>query len=157
MLKEIPKIENIVLTNLDYVHKLRLSKYICRVHNLPVTYNRFNFKEKDASTFCPLCNDKNLIGDESHYLFECNFFDKVRKRYWFNGLYNNADISLSWKKIINLDTKSLVGVSRFIKIIQKQFDSKFSSRLKIDDNDYVLKTTETRFGRKIKIPKRFDS
>ena len=60
------------------------------------------------------------------------------------------------KKLINLDTKSLVGVSRFIKIIQKQFDSKFSSRLEIDENDYVLKTTETRFGRKIKLPKRFD-
>ena len=104
-----------------------------------------------------MCNDKNLIGDESHHLFEYNFFDKVRKRYLSNDLYNNADISLSWKKIINLDTKSLVGVSRFIKIIQKQFDSKFSSRLKIDENDYVLKTTETSFGRKIKLPKTFDS
>ena len=97
-----------------------------------------------------------MIGDESHYLFVCHSFANVRKRYLPNVLYDNIDVSLNWKKIFKLDTKQLVGVSRFINIILKHFDSKLSSKNKSNKNEFILKTTETRCGRKIKPPSRFD-
>ena len=98
LFKEVPTVEKFMF-DLDIVHRLRLSKYISRVHNLPVTYNRFNFQDNDPSTFCPLCNEKNMIGDESHYLFVCHSFANVRKRYLPNVLYDNMDVSLTWKKL----------------------------------------------------------
>ena len=114
--KEAPKVEDFML-NLDYVHRLRLSKFISRVHNLPVTSNRFAFKENDPLTLCPLC-DINCIGDESHYLFKCSYFDSVRKNYLPDKLLNvRNDMSSLWKILLNLDTKSLVKVSKFVKII----------------------------------------
>ena len=155
MFKQAPKIEKFML-NLDYVHKIRLSKYISRVHNLPVTNIRFNFKDNDSSTFCPLCNDINTVGVESHYLFACQHFGNVRKRFLPDVIYDKNDMPSSWKNVLNSDTPHLIGVSRFIKIILKKFNSKFSSKSNSNKNNFNFKSTQTRCGRKVKPPIRFD-
>ena len=152
--KEAPKVENFML-NLDYVHRLRLSKFISRVHTLPVTLNRFSYKENDPNTLCPLC-DVDCIGDESHYLFKCTYFDSIRKHYLPDNLLTGRnDMPSSWKILLNLDTKSLVKVSKFIKVILKKFEIKPSHIKPVCKNEYSLTTTETKCGRKIIKPERY--
>ena len=74
LFKEVPKIEN-YLINLEDIHKFTLVSFITRVHHLPITYNRFNYMENNVCNICRLCN-KGAIGDESHYLFKCEFYKK---------------------------------------------------------------------------------
>ena len=121
------------------------------------TNNRFI--ENNSQTFCPLC-DKKLVGDESHYLFICSFFEKERKRFlpdFVNTLSN--DISKYWKELFSLDIKSLVQVSKFIKLIVNYFDSispSFERSEKINKADiYVLTTKKTKCGRDIVKPIRY--
>ena len=155
LFKEQPKVENFML-NLDYVHRLRLSKFISRVHNLPVTLNRFDFKENDPITLCPLC-DYCVTGDESHYLFVCPYFSNERKRF-IPDLVHHQNMSNLWKMLFNLNMQSLANVSKFIKIILNYFDSNISYEKpdKFNKSDiYVLKTTKTKCGRNVIKPSRY--
>ena len=72
--------------------------------------------------------------------------------------FSIMSLSISWKKLLNLDVKGLVKISKFIKIILKHFDtgSESTNFEKLNANDvYVLKTTETRCGRKVVQPVRY--
>ena len=156
LFKEKPRFEKFML-NLDFVHRLRISNYIMRVHRLPVTKNRFHFIEDDPQTFCPLC-DENVVGDESHYLFSCSFFKNERKRFLPNMIMDDVcSLSIRWKKLFELELKDMVKISKFIKKIVDYFKDDDSNKSdKFDKSDvYILSTTETRCGRKIIRPLRF--
>ena len=60
-----------------------LCKYRTTNHCLPIEKGRHLNIERNLRT-CHLCN-ANLLGDEFHYIFECKYFDSMRKR--FIGLY----------------------------------------------------------------------
>ena len=48
-------------------------------HKLPIKYGRWHNIARNMR-FCNLCN-RNEIGDECHYILECNFFNSIRKDY----------------------------------------------------------------------------
>ena len=147
--KEVPKIEDFMF-KLENVHRFRLSKFIIRVHHLPVTNNRFCPKklERDPCTFCPLCNT-NQIGDESHYLFDCSFFNRDRIRFLPSNLTSCNSHKLAWEKIFKMDSSQLINVSKFIKIIWDQF------KYKKPDKNFKLQAI-TRAGRRVKAVNRLN-
>ena len=49
-----------------------LSKFRCGSHRLPIESSRF-FSMTRSERICDLC-DREEIGDEFHYIFNCNFF-----------------------------------------------------------------------------------
>ena len=159
LFKEKPKFEKFMM-NLDYVHRLRISNFIMRVHRLPVTRNRFHFTEDDPQTFCPLCDD-NVVGDESHYLFRCSYFENERRRFLPNciTIHDASSMAIKWKQLFDLELKDLVKVSKFIKLIVDHFRDDVSNKSDKIDNDlnynYMLSTKETKCGRPVIRPLRF--
>ena len=59
-----------------------LVRYFCKFkttnHNLPIEKGRHLGVDRNLR-FCSQCN-KNLMGDEFHYLFECEAFKEIRIR-----------------------------------------------------------------------------
>ena len=104
--------------------------------------------ERDPCTFCPLCNT-NQIGDESHNLFECSFFNKDRLRFLPNNLISGNNHKIAWEKIFKMDGSQLVNVCKFIKIILNQF------KFKKPENKIKLQAI-TRAGRRVKTVNRLD-
>ena len=49
----------------------------CLNHRLPIERGRFWGIERD-DRICDICN-KNQLGDEYHYLFNCTFFNNEKK------------------------------------------------------------------------------
>ena len=63
-----------------------------------------------------------------------------------------------WKKLLDLDIKSLVGVSKFVKMIVDYFDINSNKPDRIEkciNSNFVLSTKETKCGRKISRPLRY--
>ena len=149
MFKDSPKIEKYML-KLENAHRFRILKFIMRVHKLPVTKNRFKFIENDPSTVCPLC-DVNEVGNESHYLFKCKYFENERHELVPNSVVNKHDRCIAWKNLFKLDVHLLIDVSRFFKIIMNEFECLEDD---LRNNDIILTTKETRGGRKIIPPVR---
>ena len=59
--------------------RVPLSKFRCVNHTLPIEKGRFIGIARD-DRICNLCNSANL-GDEYHYLFECDFLKSYRKKF----------------------------------------------------------------------------
>ena len=88
-------------------------------------------------------------------MFICPFFHAERKRY-IPAICFNKDLSTAWEKLLNLDERGLVNMSKFIKIIFKQFTSvRYDSSNDDSDLSFILSTKETRCGRKIVQPARY--
>ena len=54
-------------------------------HKLPIEYGRWHNITRNMR-FCNLCN-QNEIGDECHYMLECNIFEQYSKRLYWHLLY----------------------------------------------------------------------
>ena len=67
------------LKNLDEPLRCYLTKFRCGASGIPVVTGRFP-KTEYQNRVCPLCNNEQ-IGDEFHYLLECNHFSVFRRRY----------------------------------------------------------------------------
>ena len=79
---------------------LPLSKYICLSHKLPVEKGRFlNIRGNEC--ICLLCN-KNELGDEFHYLFNCELFHRSRIKFLTLSSFRSPN-SLKFEKIMNSD------------------------------------------------------
>ena len=72
-----------------------------------------------------------------------------------NLLNGRNDMPSSWKILLNLDTKSLVKVSKFIKVILKKFEIKSPHDKSVCKYEYSLTTKETKCGRKVVKPDRY--
>ena len=55
-----------------------MCKFRCGSHKLPIEMGRF-FSIDRSERICDLCN-KEELGDEFHYLFNCTFFKDERKQ-----------------------------------------------------------------------------
>ena len=100
-----------------------------------------------ADITCPLCSS-NEVGDESHYLFVCNFFKAQRDKYIPVCLQRLPHTTV----FKNLFTKSetITNVARFAKIIM----SKFKFRKSEIVNSPCKKQITTCSGRVVKQPVR---
>ena len=93
-----------------------MSFTIC--HKLPIEKGRFLNIERNEC-ICLLCN-KNELGDEFHYLFNCEFFHRSRIKFplWSFRSPN----SLKFEKLLNSDDRTvLTKLALFIKIIFTKF------------------------------------
>ena len=85
----------ITLTNRD---RINLCKFRCGNSKLPIVTGRYQGIERD-DRICSLC-DRHQLGDEFHYLFECNFFAAERKKY-LRPFYRVRPNTLKMCKLMN--------------------------------------------------------
>jgi hypothetical protein len=69
-----------------------MCKFRCGSHKLPIEMGRF-FSIDRSERICDLCN-KEELGDEFHYLFNCTFFKDERKKNLFLSIYIMFQIQL---------------------------------------------------------------
>ena len=96
-----------------------MCKFRCGSHKLPIEMGRF-FSIDRSERICDLCN-KEELGDEFHYLFNCTFFKDERKKFIPEYLYNVPN-TISFSELMNSDDKYvLIGLSKYAKIVMFVF------------------------------------
>ena len=133
---------------LEPCHRYSISKFQTRTNNLPTTKARFN---EPADVTCPLCS-ANEIGNEPHYLFNCDFFRNDRKKLLpetFVVYANCNDISEMFEEL--MDKSDLVRVASFMRKVMSKF--KYESTHPKENAPKKPKTIKyTRSGRAIRPP-----
>ena len=138
----------------DYLHLLEpchgysISKFRTRTNHLPITKARFN---ETADVICPLCS-ANEIGDEPHYLFNCDFFRNDRKKILpetFAVYANSNDISEMFEEL--KDKSDLVRVASFMRKVMSRFKYE-STHPKVNAPKKPKTIKYTRSGRAIRPP-----
>jgi hypothetical protein len=96
-----------------------MCKFRCGSHKLPIEMGRF-FSIDRSERICDLCN-KEELGDEFHYLFNCTFFKDERKKFIPEYLYNVPN-TISFSELMNSDDKYvLIGLLKYTKIVMSVF------------------------------------
>lgn len=99
---------------------LRLLKFRTANHKLPTEIGRWDNTDI-AERKCTKCNN-HLVGDEFHYLFECDYFKAERKRYLNSYYYRRPNI-IKFSQLLNSeDCKVLSKLSTFVDNIMKAFN-----------------------------------
>lgn len=102
---------------------LPLSKYICKFrclsHKLPTEKGRFLNVERNER-ICQVCN-KNELGDEFHYLFNCDYFNRSRLKFLPLWSFQSPNTVKFEKLLISDDRTVLTKLALFIKIILTKF------------------------------------
>lgn len=107
------------LTILPFDLRISLCKFRCGTHRLPIECGRF-FSIDRSERLCDLCN-KNVIGDEFHYIFECSYFNAERLKYLPANICSAKNV-LSFTVLMNSKDKFvLVGLAKFCKIVMSIF------------------------------------
>ena len=93
-----------------------------RVHNLPITRNRFH-KNIILDDICNLC-DSGDTGDESHYLFDCKFFQNDRSEVFSKDLMDKSLLYkfCKWPLIFKEEREHLGKCAKFLKTIMSKFE-----------------------------------
>ena len=87
-------------------------------NKMPIIIGRWNNVNRE-NRICILCNQD--IGDEFHYLFNCNAFSNTRKQYINSTYYTRPNI-LKFKSLMNISNKILYRkLCEFIKLIILRF------------------------------------
>ena len=97
-----------------------LCRLRCSSHKLPIETGRF-FAIDRSERICNLCN-KQELGDEFHYLFNCTYFIQERCRYLPKNLTDSPN-TISYNELMNCEDKfTLIGLAKFIKIVMSLFN-----------------------------------
>ena len=103
--------------------RVSLARFRTRCNNLPVTRNRFKACS-ESRLKCELCNNGD-IGDERHYLFECQYFSEHRCKLipveYLSKTNNVQDVS---SLLAIEDLVVICKIAKFCKIIMKAFKTK---------------------------------
>ena len=94
---------------------IALCKFRCLNSNLPVEKGRFYGIER-ANRLCTLCN-RQEIGDEFHYLFNCNHFINERRKYIPRNFYRYPNVFNFRNLMCSTDKNTLIKIALFAKII----------------------------------------
>ena len=106
----------LILPNNLYINMVR---FRTANHKLPIELGRWNNIEYDERK-CDLC-DQRSIGDEFHYLLECDFFKRERQLFISDTYYRRPNI-LKYKNLLSCqDESSLIKLGKFMGLIMKQF------------------------------------
>lgn len=96
-----------------------LCKFRCTNHKLPIEKGRFYNIDRPLR-LCNLC-DKNELGDEYHYLFNCDFFKNTRKKY-IDNYYCQHPNCFKYESLMNSkDRTTLLKLAIFCKTILSTF------------------------------------
>ena len=142
---------------LDHSSRISLANFRMRVHNLPITKNRFACdKETRSSTIgteCHLCNSA-LSGDEDHYLFLCTYFKREREKVFPTDLVQNCNLFKfkKWEFVFKEEKGHLTLLAQFAKSVMSNFTIKKTVKA-CPKPEYQLKERITRSGRTSKPPK----
>ena len=105
------------LIDLPIAHRNNILKFRLSCHRLPIQKQRYlNIDRNDR--LCDLC-DKQELGDEFHYLFNCSnaIISDNRKRLLPRYFQHHPNI-LKLHQLLNTKSKKcLLNVSRFVKVI----------------------------------------
>ena len=92
---------------------IRLAKFRCRNHKLPVVIASYDRAVVDDR--CPLC-DKRALGDEFHMIFECTYLENEREELLGRKVFRNVN-TLFVNRFFNSGSQErLSKICRFIKI-----------------------------------------
>lgn len=72
-------------------------------HYLPIEKSRFDNIPRDLRT-CRLCDD-DVLGDEFHYLFTCNYFYADRVKY-MNEYFYTCPSAVKFSSLMNDENKN---------------------------------------------------
>ena len=116
------------LTNLNKREATDLCRFRCSNHHLPVVAGRYNNIEREQRK-CALCNHDE-IGDEFHYLFICEAFNKERAIFINQGYTSHPNSMLMERLFNSQDPKVLSNLAKFCRIIMASFKSTVHSKAK---------------------------
>ena len=129
------------LIKLDAKERICLSRYRCRNIRLPISNESANAQK------CSLCNKEDL-GDEFHYIMDCEFFKTERLKLLGNLAVKNTMI---FKRIMNpSDIAQQKKLSKFVLLISQKMSVKMAPPRIPSVNINI--GTSTRSGRRIKRP-----
>ena len=107
----------------NYFLPLTLAKYVykfrCSSHKLPIEKGRFLNIERNER-ISHICN-KNELGDEFHYLFNCEYFSRSRLKLLPVWSYQSPNIVKFEQLMTSTDRTVLTKLALFIKIILNKF------------------------------------
>ena len=83
-------------------------------HKLPIETGRWGGIER-SNRKCSLCN-RNEIGDEFHYIFDCNMLRRQRNRYLSDENRRQVNV-LKMKKLFQ--SKDIIELRRLCKLIKE--------------------------------------
>ena len=93
-------------------------KFRTNNHRLPIEVGRWSNLET-RERICNLCNSS--IGDEYHYIFECNSFSDQRKNL-ISKKFSKRHNVVKFERLVNsTDRSETVNLCKFIKIIINSF------------------------------------
>ena len=92
----------------------KMLKYVIRFrtrnHRLPVETGCWNGTDLNMRK-CQLCD--SAVGDEYHYLLECQYFCSNRKRL-LNGKYYNRHNIHSFNELMNIKTTNTIEYRKYV-------------------------------------------
>ena len=95
---------------LTTVQKIALCQFRCGSNRIPV--NNFSFSNDFNEKLCPICKNGQL-GDEFHYIFECNKF-RIQRRRYLHKYYWDFPSTLKLEQLFNDSSrKNVVGLAKF--------------------------------------------
>ena len=107
------------LSTLESQYHIPLCKYKTCNHKLPIVTGRYQNIDREKR-ICPLCHD-GKIGDEIHYLLECDFF-KAERDIYLDEIYLSQPIDNLVKGLFTTDNSQiLIKLSKFTSIIMQHF------------------------------------
>ena len=105
--KDEHKFEN-YLVLLNDKDRINICKFRCRSFSLPISIARF---QNEFNENCVLC-DKNVTGDEFHYMLECDYFNTLRENTFKSKLVRNT---LQFHDMFNDNSaKNLKRISNYL-------------------------------------------
>lgn len=106
------------LSYLSYLDRKALAKFRSGGHTLPVTKSRYREGGGGVDVKCKFCND--ILCDEFHVLFICNFFKEQRIKY-LKKYYIVRPSTLKMHSLFNANRKVTLNLVKFIRFILSKF------------------------------------
>jgi len=149
------------LVKLEFNNRVDLCKFRCGNHQLPISKVRFmNDTDKVTNRHLTLCSkcESNQVGDELHYLLDCQYFSDERLKFLNRKRFVNPNI-FTVKQIMNTKNVSKIKkIAEFVRIIMGVFEievvENFSGQ--ITNYNYMYKPVITRSGRRSVRPNRLN-
>ena len=116
--KEVHSFES-YLVQLNERDRKDLCKFRCGSHHLPCVQGRYEGIPRH-NRLCNLCNF-GIIGDEFHYLFECDYFKESRDKYIPTQYIEHPNTLIMSNLFNTKDVKILSKLAKFVRIIMLKF------------------------------------
>ena len=100
---------------LCFKKRITLTRLRTSNHSLPIEVGRWDGTPRELRT-CPICPG-NVLGDEFHFLLQCNLFEDVRKMFLKKHTIKNPNVYKTYILFNSKNKKTLNSLSNFIQLI----------------------------------------